>query len=79
MSSSGKKGLLDGPEAMDNEGLRLARVVEMIEAFLVAEEMSTLAYRSEVFLHSAHLHLSEQGTKAVKHSQYFFKHADFLQ
>ena len=63
----------------ERRGLRLARVVEMIGAFFAAEEMSMLAYRSEVFLHSTHLHRSEQGTKAVKHSQYFLRHADFLQ
>ena len=63
----------------DNNGLRLANVVEIIGAFFAAEEISILAYRSEVFLQSKHLHRSEHGTKAVKHSQYFLRQALFLQ
>ena len=63
----------------DKRGLRLAKVVEIIGAFLAAEEISMLAYKSEVFLQSTHLQRSEHGTNAVKHSQYFFKQADFLQ
>src|SRR3546814_3968566 len=32
-----------------------------------------------VFWHSMHRHLSAHATPARKHSQYFFRHADFLQ
>ena len=79
ISSSGKKGLFDELAAIASEGLRLARVVEMTGAFLVADEISILVYKSEVFLQSKHLHRSEHGTKAVKHSQYFLRQAVFLQ